>query len=148
MENIPRVGVGVVIRKDDKILLGKRKNAHGEGTWCPPGGHLEFMETIEDCARRETAEESGLEIKNIQHPPAFTEEFHVKENKHYLNLLVTCDWAAGEPQLNEPDKCEQWEWFAWNDLPTPLFLPMDSKRPEATLPAFCITSMDGRLCYF
>ncbi len=46
MENKrPKVGLGVLIFKDGKVLLGKRKGAHGEGTWCPPGGHLEFGET-------------------------------------------------------------------------------------------------------
>ena len=44
MKKFPRVGIGVIIRKDNKILLGKRKNAHGEGSWCFPGGHLEFNE--------------------------------------------------------------------------------------------------------
>ena len=62
----PKVGVGVIIVKEGKILLGKRKNAHGEGTWCPPGGHLELGESYEECAKRETFEETGLQIKNLQ----------------------------------------------------------------------------------
>ena len=32
----PKVGVGVIVRKDGKILLGKRRNAHGDGTWSFP----------------------------------------------------------------------------------------------------------------
>ena len=123
MEKIPRVGVGVIIRRDNKVLLGQRKNAHGVGTWCPPGGHLEFMETIEDCVLRETAEEAGVKIKNLQ-KPVFAEEIHLKENKHYINLLVTADWDSLEPELNEPDKFELWDWFGWDNLPSPLFLPM------------------------
>ena len=53
----PKVGVGVAVVKDGKVLLGKRKNAHGEGTWSFPGGHLEYKESWEDCAIRETLEE-------------------------------------------------------------------------------------------
>lgn len=41
----PKVGVGVLIVDGNKILLGKRKNAHGDGCWAPPGGHLEFGES-------------------------------------------------------------------------------------------------------
>lgn len=55
-EKRPKVGLGVCLLKDDKILFGKRKGAHGGGSWCFPGGHLEFNETWEECARRETEE--------------------------------------------------------------------------------------------
>jgi len=43
----PYIGVGVCVVKDGKVLLGKRQNAHGDGCWCFPGGHLEFKESIE-----------------------------------------------------------------------------------------------------
>ena len=50
----PKVGVGVMILKDGEILLGKRKGSHGEGEYAFPGGHLEYMESFSDCAKRET----------------------------------------------------------------------------------------------
>ena len=125
MEKVPRIGVGVVIRKDNKILLGKRKNAHGPGSWCCPGGHLEFMESIEECARRETMEEVGLTIKNIQ-KAVYTEDFFKEEYRHYITMLVTTDWESGEVELLEPEKCEEWQWFSWHDLPEPLFLPLQN----------------------
>jgi 8-oxo-dGTP diphosphatase len=125
MNSVPRVGVGVIIIKDGKVLLGKRKNAHGEGSWCLPGGHLEFFETIEDCARRETEEEVGLTITAIQ-KTVFTEDFFVEEQKHYITMLVTSAWESGEVVLREPEKCERWEWFDWDNLPSPLFLPLQN----------------------
>ena len=65
-KNRPKVGVGVIVIKDGKILLGKRKGPHGGGFWAFPGGHLEFNESLEDCARREVLEETGISIKNIK----------------------------------------------------------------------------------
>lgn len=60
MNNGPKVGVAVFVISDSKIVLGKRKNAHGQGAWASPGGHLEFGETLEACAKRELLEETGL----------------------------------------------------------------------------------------
>ncbi len=48
----PKIGVGVLIIRDGKLLLGRRKGSHGAATWSAPGGHLEYGETPEACARR------------------------------------------------------------------------------------------------
>jgi 8-oxo-dGTP diphosphatase len=42
----PKVGVGVMVLKNGKVLIGKRKGAHGAGEWAWPGGHLEYMESL------------------------------------------------------------------------------------------------------
>lgn len=115
----PKVGIGVLILKDGKVLLAQRKNAHGEGEWAFPGGHLEFGESFAECARRETREEAGIEIENIQ--------FQMLANlikyagKQYVHIGVTADWKSGEPQNLEPDKAGEWGWYSPYDLPEPLF---------------------------
>jgi len=124
-EQRPKVGVGVIIIKNDKVLLGKRKNAHGEGTWCFPGGHLEFNEEIKDCAIREVKEETGIEIKNIR-MGIFTNDIFKKEEKHYVTLFVISDYSFGEVKIMEPEKCEKWGWFEWDKLPQPLFIPIQN----------------------
>lgn len=123
MNNVPRVGVGVCILRDNKVLLGKRKNSHGEGTWCFPGGHLEFMEEWNACAIRETLEETGLKITDMC-LGAVTNDFFPQENKHYVTMIIVADYIEGEAKLLEPHKCERWEWFEWdkNKLPSPLFI--------------------------
>jgi 8-oxo-dGTP diphosphatase len=119
----PRVGVAVVAVREGLVLLGKRKGAHGAGTWAFPGGHLEHGESIEDCARRELAEETGLQAGAMQRGPA-TNDVFAEEHRHYVTLFVVATVGAGEPRLMEPDKCERWAWFAWSELPAPLFLPV------------------------
>lgn len=118
----PKVGVGVVIAKNGKVLLGKRKKSPGMGTWCFPGGHLEFGETVKEGAIRETKEETRLKIFNLKIGP-YTNDIFKKDNKHYITLFVTAQ-TKGEPQVLEPDKCETWLWFDWDELPKPLFLPV------------------------
>jgi 8-oxo-dGTP diphosphatase len=118
-QDIPKVGVGVMILKDGKVLLGKRKGSHGSGEYAFPGGHLEYMESFEDCARRETKEECGIDIENIR--------FQLLANlvtyapKHYVHVGVTADWKSGEPQTLEPDRCEGWGWYGLDELPQPMF---------------------------
>ncbi|PIR77380.1 MAG: hypothetical protein COU30_02820 [Candidatus Magasanikbacteria bacterium CG10_big_fil_rev_8_21_14_0_10_38_6] len=121
MEKHVRVGTAVFIIKDgDLILLGKRINAHGHGTWAVPGGHLEFGESWEDCAKREVMEETGLSVGKVAFFTAIN-NFFEKEDKHYVTLCFTAEYTGGEPELCEPEKCEGWEWFDWDDLPDTLF---------------------------
>lgn len=127
VKKIPRIGVGVLIISGSHILLGKRKNAHGENTWSPPGGHLEFGETPEQCAQRETLEECGLEVANIR-LGGVTNDIFTAEEKHYITLMMIADYTGGTPQVLEPHKCDGWEWFDLHDLPTPLFLPLQNLR--------------------
>lgn len=119
----PKVGVGVIIQKDGKFLLGKRMGSHGEGCWCFPGGHLEGNEAVEDCAIRETEEETGVKIKNIR-KATYTNDIFTKEGKHYVTLFVVADHDSGDAKVMEPEKCERWDWFEWDDLPYPLFVPV------------------------
>ena len=116
MENRPKVGIGVIVIKDGKILLGKRKNAHGEGAWCYPGGHLEYGESWEECSRREVMEETGIEIKNLRFGTVKNEQ------KHYITICMLAEYSSGEVKIMEPDKCDEWGWFDWDKLPQPLFL--------------------------
>lgn len=117
----PRIGVGVYVRRDGKILMGKRKGTHVPDVWCAPGGHLEFGETWEECARREVREESGMEIQNVR-LMTVTEDLYEDIGKHYITLDIVADWKSNEPALLEPDTCEGWQWFEWNALPEPLLL--------------------------
>ena len=123
--NRPKVGVGVIVIKDNKVLLGQRKNAHGEGSWSFAGGHLEMNETPEECAQRETLEEVGIRIKNPR-SVAFTNDIFKDENKHYVTIYVLSEYDLGEIRVMEPDKCERWEWFEWDKLPQPLFVPIQN----------------------
>ncbi len=46
--------------------------------------------------------------------------------KHYITIFVFIDSFEGEPAFLEPNKCEGWEWFTWNNLPQPLFPSISS----------------------
>ncbi len=119
----PKVGVGVIVVRDGRVLLGRRKGAHGDGYWAFPGGHLEFGESIEECAKREVLEESGISIRNIR-KVTYTNDIFPEEGKHYVTCYVRADYDSGDVRTVEPDKCDGWEWFEWNAFPDPLFIPL------------------------
>jgi 8-oxo-dGTP diphosphatase len=122
-EKFPKVGIGVIVRRNSKVLMGKRKGSHGEFTWNFPGGHLDFGESIFSCAKREVLEEAGIKVKNLMFGP-YTNDIFKKEGRHYITLFVIADFASGKTKVLEPLKCEKWDWFSWEELPSPLFLPI------------------------
>jgi 8-oxo-dGTP diphosphatase len=118
----PAVGVALIIHKGDAVLLVRRCHSHGEGTWATPGGHLEYGETFEQCALRETMEETGLEVSDVRYL-AITNDVFEAEGKHYITIWMEGQFAGGEPVVNE-DELSELGWFVWDTLPEPLFLPL------------------------
>lgn len=119
----PGVGVAVIVIKNGQVLLGKRKGSHGPGTWNFPGGKLDFYETLEDCAQREAREEAGIEIK-VKKFLTITNDMFKTEGKHYVTIFMISDYLSGDVKVMEPEKCTKWNWFNWDNLPHPLFLPI------------------------
>jgi 8-oxo-dGTP diphosphatase len=118
-EQHTKISVMVMVIKDEKILLGKRKGIHGEGQFASPGGHLEYMESFTECALREIDEECGIEVQNIKF--LFVANITEFAPKHYCRVGLIAEWKNGEPQLLEPESCESWDWYDINNLPSPLF---------------------------
>lgn len=57
------VGVGVLIKQDNRVLLTQRRYEPDTGLWTLPGGLVELGEGIREAAKRETKEETGLDIE-------------------------------------------------------------------------------------
>jgi 8-oxo-dGTP diphosphatase len=119
--NYPGIGVGVYVRKDGKVLMGLRKSPHGRGQWAAPGGKMDMFEDPEACARRELAEETGLEVGPMTFM-GLTNDIWDDIGTHYVTLWYVADWKEGVPRVTEPEKCERWDWCEWDKLPEPLFL--------------------------
>ena len=120
-QRIRKLGLG--------CLSGKMTNsswvsdsAHGANTWSIPGGHREYGESWEECAKREVLEETGLEITNVR-LLTVTNDLFENDQKHYITLWVESDWVSGKESVTEPDKLIQLAWRDFASLPSPLFDP-------------------------
>lgn len=128
-----RVGVACFVWKEGRFLMAQRHGSHGAYTWSVPGGHLEFGESIAECASREVREETGMEISDIAFL-AITEDSFPDDEKQYISIWTTAKWKSGNPQIMEPDKCSKLAWHTFHDLPSPLFEPcwynLRAAKPE------------------
>ncbi len=116
MTGITKVGIGVALFKGNFILLGKRKGSHGAGEWALPGGHLDYMESFEDTAKRELVEELGTDVKYGPLHVVSVINLTEYDPKHYIDIGMAADYISGEPEIMELDKCEEWRWVDVADL--------------------------------
>lgn len=65
-ERKPRLVVGILVRNKNKFLLSREKLEGGKDYWIVPGGKVEFGETLEDAAKREILEETGVVVKELK----------------------------------------------------------------------------------
>ena len=132
MTQKPQVGTAIIITKDDKVLLMKRKGPHGKGTWSTPGGHLDFGETPEQGAAREAKEEVGMDASDIRFR-AVTNDLFEETGRHYITIWLEGK-AVGEPFIAAEREVQEIGWFSWDALPQPLFLPLENLLKENSYP--------------
>ena len=112
----PKVGVGVMIYRDGKVLLGKRNDdaqkassdLHGEGTWTMPGGKLDFQETLIDGICREVLEETGIKVNKDSLRVISVGDEIVPDN-HYVTVGFLCEDFEGEAKIMEPGRNNRME---------------------------------------
>ncbi|TSA86890.1 NUDIX hydrolase [Deinococcus detaillensis] len=93
----PRIGVGCVVMRGDEVLIVRER-----GRWSLPKGGLEVGELIQDGARRETYEETGLivELREL----AFMVEFQAETWGHHLQFFYACREVGGTLGPRDPDR--------------------------------------------
>ena len=102
-------------------MLGERIGdtwPDGNG-WGLPGGHLEQGEPMEDRARAELEEETGLHAERLEFVALHN---NTRGNIHYIQIGFLGHGVGGEPQIKEPNLCREWRWFSLNELPDHIFI--------------------------
>lgn len=129
----PRVGIGALIVHEGRLLLLRRAGSHGGGTWSTPGGHLDFGESPEQCAIRETEEETGVRITDVWFR-GITNDVFTATGLHYITIWMQGRLESGEAFIAAPDEATEVGWFPLDALPEPLFQPLANLRAGRSYP--------------
>ena len=117
--NGPRVGCGVAILRDRKLLLIRRARSPEAGCWSLPGGKVDLWEPTEEAARREIAEEIGIRLGALE-LLCVVDYVAPEEGAHWVSPAFLATEFEGEPALLEPEKHTGIGWFPLDALPDPL----------------------------
>ncbi len=115
MTRRPRTRVAVVLIEGDKILLVQHRKGD-QRYWLLPGGGLDFGESIHACARREIAEETGLQIDVVQFL-YLSESIAPDASRHILNIYVLGRVLGGTINVPENDIIGEVTWIDMSRLP-------------------------------
>lgn len=124
MPKRPQVDIGVLITKDDRVLLLKRENAHGDVTWSTPRGQLEYGELLEECAIREIQKETGMVIADVTFL-AITNDVFKARKEHAITIWMAGKYVSGTPAMHTALEASAIDWFSWDALPESPFISFE-----------------------
>jgi|GEM_PF-338941 len=104
-----------------QVLLSRRLVGYGKGKYALPGGKKIPEESLQECAKRELLEETGIHILKSRPVSLYSTRFPGKPEVYSVGVLA--EEYEGEPQHIEPSQNAEWGWFDLDDLPMPLFEP-------------------------
>lgn len=124
----PQVGLAVIVKHQNKVLLGYRTGEHEPNVWACPGGKLEYGEHPIECAIRETLEETNLIVELCPDWDKGWISTVFGNGRHFITIFIQCYPLNPECLDNlEPDKCSEWRWFSEDELPTDIMTDCGSK---------------------
>jgi 8-oxo-dGTP pyrophosphatase MutT (NUDIX family) len=147
MKAIFKSAVHMIIEKDNKILIQKRKGSKlWPGYYALPAGHIDEGENQFDALVREAKEELGIkiDIKNIINSYVVLRRNYFKidgkQLEPYIDYYFEIKEYDGVPKIMEKDKCDELIWANINDLPEPFINYLGAFLNDRTITTYdCIT---------
>ena len=103
-----KVGIGVMLINKGRILLFRRKNKLGRNLWAWPGGHLNYGETIHECAKREVREETGIHLEDKDLSYLCTSNI-IEYGQHYIDIELVAN--IEETKIKPNGEFSSYGWF-------------------------------------
>lgn len=124
MKDLPRISVGLVVWREDEVLLIRRANPPFQGCWSIPGGKVGYGETLHQAGLREVMEETAItaEVETL-----IDIYESITEHGHFVMADFSARWLSGEPRAGDDaldaaffpleEACKR---VAWDDIRTAL----------------------------
>ena len=113
----PRVAVGAVVFREDRVLLIRRGQAPSKNLWAIPGGSVEIGETLQQAAEREILEETGIRIRAAR-PIYIFDVIERDESEsirfHYVIIDLSAEYVSGE--LSAGDDAVEARWVSAEEI--------------------------------
>ena len=109
----PKVGVGVVVIKDDKLLLVRRKMRPEQGKWSLPAGYMDYGEDPKEVAVREAWEETNLRVEIEQ----LIDVYHNGTPQGGASIFILYKARLLNGNLQAGDDADAAGFFALDELP-------------------------------
>ena len=113
----PYVGVGVIVFRDQEVLLIKRNKEPNKGQWSIPGGKQIIGETVTDAAKRELLEETGVKVDQlllVDVVDAIIPDVEGKIKFHYTLIDYMGQWLSGKTRPG--DDAQEVRWVCLNEI--------------------------------
>ncbi len=121
MKELEKLAGCLIINEEGMILLVKEAK---DWYWKIPSGKIDGDESLEECARRETKEETGIEVEIEEFFNAYDFEF---KNRNFRLNVYKAKIIDGTPKSQEGDNISEVKWFPIS------FLKQENSTPSDKL---------------
>ena len=119
VDSVPLISIDILLKRGNKILLGKRVNKPAQGYFFSPGGRINKNETIDNAMARIAKNELNIELKTTPEFIGVFEHFYEDSifgdvSTHYVNLAYKVEI---DKSLNLPtEQHNAYQWFSIDEL--------------------------------
>ena len=119
IDSTPLISIDILLKKDNKVLLGKRLNKPAQGYFFSTGGRINKNETIANAMARIASNELNLELKYVPKFIGVFEHFYDDSiykdvSTHYVNLAY--EYEVQEIPDLPTEQHGEYQWFAIDKL--------------------------------